>query len=188
MAFSTAAFFNPCHTFPQASLPHFPGASKDYHCKNCGTNLKHTVLGSLTHCPVSNLAKVKFVNYLGRTIPRVFFFFFLQEYFYFPPSASVTVILTGGGTFYWPLQSNFVSCCWGNVSSIFLHWGWKASEWRPGQFPIDPILCYGMEWGGRIDLRKPLAQCLQKSGCQFSDSARHCGQGQGCSVKSIHFN
>lgn len=65
---------------------------------------------------------------------------------------------------------------------------WTAAEWQLGHFPIDPIIFNRTGWGGRIDLWKPLALCPSKSECQFSGSARHCGQGQGCSVRSIHFN
>lgn len=131
---------------------------------------------------ISNLARVEPVNYRGETIPR--FFFFQQRYFL----PLVEVILMGGCTFMCTLQSNFSPHCWDNVSSFSLHGGWKASEWRPGWLPVDPTFVSRMEWGGRTDLWKPLAWCPQKSGCQFSGCARHRGQGQGCSVKPIHFN
>lgn len=62
------------------------------------------------------------------------FSFFQQAYFI----ALVGAIWMGGQTLMCALKSNFIPCSRSNVSSLFPHGEWKASEWRPGQFPLIP--------------------------------------------------
>ena len=85
----------------------------------------------------------------------------------------------GGWTFMCAQKSNFISCCWGNVSSLSLHRGWKASGWRPGRFPIDPTVINGMEWGGRLTNGNLWLGALRSEGVSFQALLDTMGKAKG---------